>query len=286
MSEQTNASKNIFKYNALSEGCCEVFMDSTDTEELIQFPSEIDGLRVTKIGYKACRNCKNVKTIVIPEGVYEIGWYAFYGCTSLIRIHLPSTLKKIDTQDIFYNNGACLITYNPELAYTWELDEHYLPKKNVVTVGVAGKKDENGMIGLYTVNPLQNSHRILFQRDTFLHVKPYPIDEANELLEAITNSYKLVCKTDKTYDVYSSDGVSPDDHDEKIDVFEIKLENLLFSEDGVCRGIFYKDAQFSAILYFDGTTLGAATYSDRTLCYGHPLDFYINTFKKLTLQEK
>ena len=38
---------------------------------------------------------QSIEKIVIPEGVIEIGAWAFEGCTSLAEVHLPSTLQKI-----------------------------------------------------------------------------------------------------------------------------------------------------------------------------------------------
>jgi hypothetical protein len=35
-----------------------------------------------------------VKELVVPEGVEKIGNYAFYGCKSLTKVHLPSSVTK------------------------------------------------------------------------------------------------------------------------------------------------------------------------------------------------
>lgn len=39
--------------------------------------------------------CKRLRSIVISEGVKEIGNYAFYGCDSLINVEIPSSICKI-----------------------------------------------------------------------------------------------------------------------------------------------------------------------------------------------
>ena len=129
MSEQAVESKNVFTYKPTSEGCCDIFMGSTDTEEVIRFPAEIDGLRVTGIGRRACRNCQNVTVVIIPEGVTSIDFSAFSGCQKLIRLHLPSTLKRINTRDLFYNNSLSIITCRKDKPRTWQLDTDYLPPK-------------------------------------------------------------------------------------------------------------------------------------------------------------
>ena len=42
--------------------------------------------------------CKNLQTVIIQEGVTEIGDYAFRECTTLSSVTLPSTIKKIGTR--------------------------------------------------------------------------------------------------------------------------------------------------------------------------------------------
>ena len=58
--------------------------DGSDTE--VTIPNTIDNLPVTEIGKKegyAFKDCDNITNIMIPDSVIGIGYYAFYGCTSL-----------------------------------------------------------------------------------------------------------------------------------------------------------------------------------------------------------
>jgi hypothetical protein len=48
-----------------------------------------------KIGKRTFYQCRNLKNIVIPDGVTEIDSGAFDGCLALERVSLPSTLTKI-----------------------------------------------------------------------------------------------------------------------------------------------------------------------------------------------
>ena len=72
-----------------------------EMEDTVVIP---DDMGITEIGDNAFNNMKHggnangqiVKTLVIPEGVTEIGKDAFYWHVGLEEIYLPSTLKKID----------------------------------------------------------------------------------------------------------------------------------------------------------------------------------------------
>ena len=57
-------------------------------------PVKIDGYSVTRIGCEAFRNCKNLTSVTIPEGVTHID-YAFLECAELESVKLPSSLKSI-----------------------------------------------------------------------------------------------------------------------------------------------------------------------------------------------
>lgn len=51
---------------------------------------------VIRIGYKAFKDCRSLKSVTIPEGVTEIGYSAFKGCKSLKSVTIPDSVKKID----------------------------------------------------------------------------------------------------------------------------------------------------------------------------------------------
>ena len=57
---------------------------------------------VKSIGVNAFRECKNLKDLVLNEGLTTIDFAAFYTCVSLTEITLPSTLSKCIYAYAFY----------------------------------------------------------------------------------------------------------------------------------------------------------------------------------------
>lgn len=68
-----------------------------DNVENIIVPSEHNGKKVVAIGENAFSDCRNLKSIIIPEGVVYIGNAAFYNCPNLESVLLPESLTSIGT---------------------------------------------------------------------------------------------------------------------------------------------------------------------------------------------
>nr|WP_288625838.1 leucine-rich repeat protein [uncultured Roseburia sp.] len=66
--------------------------DDTDVELVI--PAEIDGRKVTKIGWMAFYGCVNIKSVVLNDGLVEIDGSAFNG-TSISEMDVPATVTTI-----------------------------------------------------------------------------------------------------------------------------------------------------------------------------------------------
>ncbi len=79
----------------------------TDTEIVIPYVSS-SGDIVTGIGNRAF-DSSNATSITIPDGVTEIGNYAFSSCTSLVNINIPSSVEIIGN-DAFVSSPGVIIT--------------------------------------------------------------------------------------------------------------------------------------------------------------------------------
>ncbi|MGX8850249.1 leucine-rich repeat protein [Amedibacillus sp. YH-ame10] len=61
----------------------------------VVIPSEIDGKKVTKIGYGAFAECKSIETLVIADTIRTIDAYAFSQCNSIQSIVIPDNVVSI-----------------------------------------------------------------------------------------------------------------------------------------------------------------------------------------------
>ncbi|MDB4666378.1 leucine-rich repeat protein [Akkermansiaceae bacterium] len=93
--------------------------------ELI-IPNTIDGFPVTKIDTYAFRDCRNITSITIPEGVTEIGANGFKDCRSLATIIFRGNAPTLGW-DVFYNlpSGAIALVTVQSLSSFGELNENW-----------------------------------------------------------------------------------------------------------------------------------------------------------------
>lgn len=61
----------------------------------VVLPSQIDGLPVVEVATKAFYGCVSLVRVSLPSSVRMIGQHAFDGCTKLARIELPDGLREI-----------------------------------------------------------------------------------------------------------------------------------------------------------------------------------------------
>ena len=71
-----------------------IITDYKGYSTLVTVPPLLDGFPVIAIGERAFEG-KKVAAVILPEGLEEIGWFAFYGCTSLIDVSIPKSVSSI-----------------------------------------------------------------------------------------------------------------------------------------------------------------------------------------------
>ena len=61
----------------------------------LKIPAALGGVKVTRIGWDAFRNCKELTSVTIPESVTTIDDIVFIGCAGLKSVTIPSRVKSI-----------------------------------------------------------------------------------------------------------------------------------------------------------------------------------------------
>ena len=83
--------------------------DATEASKIV-IPSEHNGIKVTVIDPHGFEKCTALKTIIIPESVEFIGFYAFYGCTELTSVTIPDSVTVIGEYAFYGCKGLTSLT--------------------------------------------------------------------------------------------------------------------------------------------------------------------------------
>ena len=96
---ETNKSGD-FEYEVLSNGTVSI-TGYSGQDENPEIPAEIDGKSVTQIGYGAFNGCNSLIKVEIPESVTTIGNIAFSHCISLEEVVIPESVTEIGESAFF-----------------------------------------------------------------------------------------------------------------------------------------------------------------------------------------
>ncbi len=80
-------------------------LDYTGSAEELTLPADIEGYSLTEVATQAFRDCKTLKSVVLPKGLLRISESAFNGCENLQQLSLPDGLKTIGVR-AFYGNKS------------------------------------------------------------------------------------------------------------------------------------------------------------------------------------
>ena len=84
-------------------------------------PSTLKKVTVTdaeKVGTNAFKNCVNLETIILNEGITSIGTYAFYNCDNC-TIYLPDSAETISSNALYQSTGNTIYCNKDTAAYTF-----------------------------------------------------------------------------------------------------------------------------------------------------------------------
>lgn len=75
------------------------------SDEKVVIPSSVDGKPVVAIGKDAFLQRRDIKEVVIPDGVTSIGDYAFGFCENIEKITVPDSVREIGDYAFGYSSG-------------------------------------------------------------------------------------------------------------------------------------------------------------------------------------
>ena len=99
-----NIKKVVFGGNSIPPCIC---YEASNIEEVVI----LDG--VTEIGYGAFWGCSSLTNIVIPDSITSIDWYTFHDCSSLTSITIPDSVTSIG-EEAFYGCSSLTSITIPE----------------------------------------------------------------------------------------------------------------------------------------------------------------------------
>ena len=67
-------------------------IDKSNVPAEVTIPSSAEGRDIKKIADKAFKDCTQIVSVTIENGIVEIGEYAFAGCTSLSTVSIPDSV--------------------------------------------------------------------------------------------------------------------------------------------------------------------------------------------------
>ena len=148
------------KYTLLADDAYEVTgYDGTATE--INIPSTYNGKPVTSIGYVAFYNCTSLTSVTIPSSVTNIGVGAFASCSSLTNITIPNSVKSIGGSAFSYCSSLTSITIGNSVksigdsAFNWciSLTSVTIPN-SVKSIGGSAFYDCYRLVEVYNLSSL------------------------------------------------------------------------------------------------------------------------------------
>ena len=133
-------------FHPLSNRACSLYNGETEVTE-ITVPEDVTSIPAYSMKFK------NVVKVTIPEGVENIGNYAFNGCTALIDINLPQSLTHVGNR-LFEDCPNLAVTTFAKGNYLGSSQNPYLYLHSVSDTSIErlNVHDNAAFIGSYALN--------------------------------------------------------------------------------------------------------------------------------------
>lgn len=124
--EETSAS-TLYKYEVIDRKLTlgQYVGDKTS----VTIPQTVNEVKLIRIGDGAFKN-SSVQEVIMPDGIEEIGWFAFSGCRALHRIEIPASVISVEYGAFEYCSPALVIvcekgSYIEAYAQSWGIRVEY-----------------------------------------------------------------------------------------------------------------------------------------------------------------
>ena len=112
-----------------------ILTGANPAEGKLTIPSTLDGYPVTTIADSAFRECTNLTSVVIPNGVTSVRDHAFRGCCTLMSVSMPNSLTNIGAYVFYGCNDLASATIPDNMAsigeetfaHCWKLTSVAIP---------------------------------------------------------------------------------------------------------------------------------------------------------------
>lgn len=96
--------KSVAKFNGLSISACEIVDRAYQNDNNLECVDLSSHRNLVKIGDLAFGGCQNLKEVILPDSIKEIGVYAFCDCKTLERVDLSSCRELVKISDATFTN--------------------------------------------------------------------------------------------------------------------------------------------------------------------------------------
>ena len=120
-STENHTSYDAFNFYPQDDGTYIVAVGNGKYLSEIVIPSTYNGGKVVGIAENGFKDCENLQSIIIPNGITDIGDYAFKNCTSLVTINIPDSVTSIGNEAFYECSSIVEINLPSKLTDLGEL---------------------------------------------------------------------------------------------------------------------------------------------------------------------